>query len=95
MPTQPAPPQGRAQTQQQQPPQTGPQRTPKARVLMELQERAKLGTKGRPSDEVEGARFNARWEPQQGTLGVPVNQESARVAPGELLVVSCQSTTGN
>ena len=56
--------------------------------MLELQERAKLGAKGRPSDEVEGVKFSVKWEPQGGTLGVPINPLYARVADGELAVVS-------
>lgn len=65
-----------------------PVRKPKARILMELQQRAKLGTKGRPSDEVEGVRFDVRWEPQNMTLAVPANLEDVQFADGELVVVS-------
>ena len=44
-------------------------RSPKARVLAELQGRSRLET-SRPSDEVEHMRFDVRWEPENGALGV-------------------------
>lgn len=64
----------------------GPARTPKARILAELQQRAKLDG-ARPSDEVEGLKFDVRWEPRQGTLGVVTNQEEAAATMGSLQVV--------
>lgn len=59
---------------------------------MELQERAKLGTKGRPSDEVEGVQFAVRWEPINGALGVGLSRDDVRVADGELAIVSRSSS---
>ncbi|KAG6333415.1 hypothetical protein ID866_5677 [Astraeus odoratus] len=53
----------------------GPARTPVARMLAELQRKARLGD-ARPSDEVEGLKFDVRWEPMEGTLGV-VNEAIA------------------
>ncbi|EJF55792.1 MED14-domain-containing protein [Dichomitus squalens LYAD-421 SS1] len=44
-------------------------RSPRARVLAELQSRSKLD-ESRPSDEVEHMRFDVRWEPENGALGV-------------------------
>jgi len=64
----------------------GPARTPTARMLAELQQRAKLGD-ARPSDEVEGLKFDVRWEPMKGTLGVVINQEEATAIMGSLQVV--------
>ncbi|KAF7375946.1 Mediator of RNA polymerase II transcription subunit 14 [Mycena sanguinolenta] len=52
----------------------GPARSPKARVLAELQHRAKLDT-SRASDEVEGLKFEVRWEPAKGALGVVISPE--------------------
>ncbi|KAJ6497836.1 mediator complex subunit MED14-domain-containing protein [Mycena sanguinolenta] len=52
----------------------GPARSPKARVLAELQHRAKLGAL-RASDEVEGLKFEVRWEPAKGALGVVISPE--------------------
>ncbi|KAL4077046.1 mediator complex subunit MED14-domain-containing protein [Scleroderma yunnanense] len=66
---------------------SGPARTPEARMLAELQQRAKLGD-ARPSDEVEGLKFNVQWEPMKGALGVVINQEEAMTAMGCLQVNS-------
>ncbi|KAJ7128933.1 mediator complex subunit MED14-domain-containing protein [Mycena crocata] len=64
-------------------PQTrGPARSPKARVLAELQRRSKLGTL-RPSDEVEGLKFEVRWEPAKGALGAVISPE----IPEDFLVI--------
>ncbi|KAF8170264.1 mediator complex subunit MED14-domain-containing protein [Mycena galopus ATCC 62051] len=52
----------------------GPARSPKARVLAELQHRSKLGTL-RASDEVEGLKFEVRWEPSKGALGAVISPE--------------------
>lgn len=64
----------------------GPARTPTARMLAELQQRAKLGD-ARPSEEVEGLKFDVRWEPMKRTLGVLINQEEAMAIMGVLQVV--------
>ncbi|KAI6128239.1 mediator complex subunit MED14-domain-containing protein [Pisolithus croceorrhizus] len=65
----------------------GPARSPVARMLADLQQRAKSG-EARPSDEVEGLMFDVRWEPMKGTLGVIVNQEEAMATVGRLEVDS-------
>ncbi|KAJ3571005.1 hypothetical protein NP233_g4045 [Leucocoprinus birnbaumii] len=53
------------------PPQAGPgpERSPKSRMLAKLQRKTKLGN-SKPSDEVEGLRFEVKWEPERGALGV-------------------------
>ncbi|KAJ7668443.1 mediator complex subunit MED14-domain-containing protein [Mycena polygramma] len=61
----------------------GPARTPKARVLAELQHRSKLGTL-RASDEVEGLKFEVRWEPAKGALGAVISSE----IPDDFLVIN-------
>ncbi|KAJ7690643.1 MED14-domain-containing protein [Mycena rosella] len=61
----------------------GPARSPKARVLAELQQRSKLGTL-RPSDEVEGLKFEVRWEPAKGALGAVISPD----IPEDLLVIN-------
>ncbi len=61
-------------------------RSPRARVLAELQARSKLET-SRPSDEVEHMRFDVRWEPEQGALGVTPAPEDMFISPGELQIV--------
>ncbi|KAJ7874735.1 mediator complex subunit MED14-domain-containing protein [Mycena olivaceomarginata] len=61
----------------------GPARSPKARVLAELQHRSKLGAL-RASDEVEGLKFEVRWEPAKGALGVPISPE----IPEDFLVIN-------
>ncbi|KAJ7502829.1 mediator complex subunit MED14-domain-containing protein [Mycena galericulata] len=61
----------------------GPARSPKARVLAEIQQRSKLGTL-RPSDEVEGLKFEVRWEPAKGALGAVIAPD----IPDEFLVIN-------
>ncbi|KAJ7647579.1 mediator complex subunit MED14-domain-containing protein [Roridomyces roridus] len=61
----------------------GPARSPKAHVLAELQQRAKLGA-SRPSDEVEGLKFEVVWEPAKGALGAVVTAE----IPKDFLVIN-------
>jgi mediator of RNA polymerase II transcription subunit 14 len=68
----------------------GPARSPKARILAELQQKSKIGS-GRPSDEVEGLKFQVRWEPAKGALGVVIPAEEATQASSELFVVSFES----
>ncbi|KAH0826875.1 mediator complex subunit MED14-domain-containing protein [Lanmaoa asiatica] len=65
----------------------GPARPPAARMLSELQLKAKLGS-ARPSDEVEGLKFEVNWEPMKGTLGVLINQDESMAVIKELLVES-------
>ncbi|KAI9567227.1 mediator complex subunit MED14-domain-containing protein [Boletus coccyginus] len=65
----------------------GPTRSPAARMLSELQVKAKLGS-ARPSDEVEGLKFEVKWEPTKGTLGVGIDQDESMIIIGELLVES-------
>lgn len=71
--------------------QTGPNnkasRPPITRVLAELQGKAKLDS-GRPSDEVEPLRFEVKWEPEKGALGVLVPDESSWLPRSDLLIVS-------
>ena len=74
----------------------GPARSSKARVLAELQQKSKLGS-AKLSDQVEGLKFEVRWEPIKGALGVVISVEDGMTAPGELSVVSsvaCSLTTG-
>lgn len=60
----------------------------KARVLAELQTRAKLGEGNKPSDEVEGLKFEVKWEPMRGALGIgSVSGDDVSVKEGELSVV--------
>lgn len=66
---------------------SGPARSPAARTLSELQLKAKLGS-ARPSDEVEGLKFEVKWDPIQGALGVAIDQVESMTIVGELLVVS-------
>lgn len=65
----------------------GPARPPAARMLSELQLKAKLGS-ARPSDEVEGLKFEVKWEPMKGALGVVIDQDESMAIVGEILVVS-------
>ncbi|KAF8904360.1 mediator complex subunit MED14-domain-containing protein [Gymnopilus junonius] len=64
---------------------TGPARTPRQRVLSYLQQRSKLGT-CRPSDEVEGLRFEAQWEPAKGALGISIAPEGTYLPEDALRV---------
>ncbi|RDB24861.1 Mediator of RNA polymerase II transcription subunit 14 [Hypsizygus marmoreus] len=48
---------------------SGPARTPKSRAFARIQHKSKFGN-ATPSDEVEGLRFQTRWEPAKGALGV-------------------------
>ncbi|KAK2467838.1 hypothetical protein APHAL10511_000133 [Amanita phalloides] len=57
------------------PRQGGPFRSPKASFIAKLQRLSKLGN-DRPSDEVEGLKFDVRWEPAHGALGVHLPAES-------------------
>ncbi|KAF9242015.1 mediator complex subunit MED14-domain-containing protein [Melanogaster broomeanus] len=66
---------------------TGPARSPVARMVAELQQKAKL-REGRPSDEVEGLKFDVKWEPMKGALGVAIDQDECMTSIGELLVDS-------
>ncbi|KAJ7782911.1 mediator complex subunit MED14-domain-containing protein [Mycena metata] len=61
----------------------GPARSPKARVLAELQHRSKLGAL-RSSDEVEGLKFEVRWEPAKGALGAVISPD----IPEDFLVIN-------
>ncbi|KAI0644574.1 MED14-domain-containing protein [Trametes meyenii] len=60
-------------------------RSPKARVLAELQERSKL-EQARPSDDVEHLRFDVRWEPEPGALGVTLRPEDVHIPPEQLRI---------
>ena len=55
-------------------PSERPTRPQKARVLAELQQRSKLGNL-KPSDEVEGLKFEVCWQPAKGALGVIISPE--------------------
>ncbi|TFY52257.1 hypothetical protein EVG20_g10628 [Dentipellis fragilis] len=66
-------------------PSPGPRRSPRSRVLAELQERAKLPGR-RPSDTVEGMSWNIEWAPAAGALGVKIALEDAVLAPGVVVV---------
>ena len=64
----------------------GPARSHKARVLAELEQKAKLGS-AKPSDQVEGLKFEIKWEPTKGAMGVVINPEDAMLTPEELFIV--------
>ena len=61
-------------------------RSPRARVLAELQARSKLDS-SRPSDEVEQMRFDVRWEPENGALGVAPAPDDMYMPPDQLRIV--------
>ncbi|KZT04699.1 MED14-domain-containing protein [Laetiporus sulphureus 93-53] len=62
-------------------------RSPKARVLAELQEKAKLDVK-RPSDEVEPLQFEVKWEPVVNALGISVPAQDIHLSQAELAIDS-------
>ncbi|KAH9924917.1 MED14-domain-containing protein [Fomitopsis serialis] len=62
-------------------------RSPKARILAELQEKAKLGA-GRPSDEVEPHELQVKWEPEQGALGTMIPPQEFHLDKSELSIDS-------
>ncbi|EPT02595.1 hypothetical protein FOMPIDRAFT_1035808 [Fomitopsis schrenkii] len=62
-------------------------RPPKARVLAELQEKAKLRG-GRPSDEVEPHELQVKWEPERNALGIPIPPGDCVLAKNELSIDS-------
>ncbi|THH13385.1 hypothetical protein EW146_g6822 [Bondarzewia mesenterica] len=64
-----------------------PRRSPKSRVLAELQEKSKLsGTAKWPSDEVEGVQWHVKWKPAPGALGVNVMPEDVFLPDGEVTI---------
>ena len=63
-----------------------PIRKPHARILTELQDRSKLGAR-RPSDTLEGTRWDVVWEPAPLALGIALTIEGVTPSPGELTVV--------
>ena len=63
-----------------------PVRKSHARVLMELQDRSKLGGR-RASDIVESMRSDVVWEPAPLALGIALTIEGVIPAHGELTVV--------
>jgi mediator of RNA polymerase II transcription subunit 14 len=65
----------------------GPARSSKGRVLAYLQQKSKLGT-SRPSDEVEGLRFEVKWEPTKGALGVILPPSELVLSVDEQSIVS-------
>jgi len=48
-----------------------------------------VGAGKKASDEVEGLKFEVKWEISKGAFGVKVAEEDVRVEEGELAVVSC------
>lgn len=65
----------------------GPARSPKSRILSEIQRKSKLGG-ARPSDEVEGLKLEVKWEPSPGALGVNIAAEDASLPKEVLSIVS-------
>lgn len=61
-------------------------RGPRACVLSELQDRAKLNGR-RPSDTVEGTRWSVVWEPAPQALGIALTGGGAFLTPEQLSVV--------
>ncbi|EMD37772.1 hypothetical protein CERSUDRAFT_73593 [Gelatoporia subvermispora B] len=62
-------------------------RSPKDRILAELQQRAKLDI-ARPSDEVESFKLDVKWQPEIGALGVGIPPEDACLSEAELQINS-------
>lgn len=69
---------------------SGPARSPKARALATLQHKAKFGDQ-KSSDQVEGLRFQVRWEPNKGVLGVSIPTEDGTLS-GDILHIVCPPT---
>ena len=65
----------------------GPLRSPKSRILAELQGKGKHADQ-RPSDEVETLKFAVHWEASKGALGVVIPPDQDAAVAGELEVVS-------
>jgi len=61
----------------------GPARCANARVLAEMQEKSKLQSGHRPSDDVESLKLEVKWEPSPGALGVTLTTEESKL-PTEL-----------
>lgn len=61
--------------------------------MAELQEKSKLDG-ARPSDEVEPLKFDVKWAPEKGALGVNISAEDAKLPSEELMIVrrSCYHT---
>ena len=70
------------------PPQTGsgPARTSRQRAISRMQQKSKLGN-ARPSDDVEGLRFNVHWEPSKGALGINTALNDSTFPTGLVQVV--------
>ncbi|KAL0956179.1 hypothetical protein HGRIS_002339 [Hohenbuehelia grisea] len=64
----------------------GPLRTPKQRILAELQRKAKIPPGKQPSDEVAGMRISVRWEPSPGALDVNLPHDHVVSSNKELTV---------
>lgn len=63
-----------------------PTRAPRARVLADLQDRAKLNGR-RLSDTVEGTTWSVVWEPAPQALGIALAGNGATLLPPEQLFV--------
>lgn len=63
-----------------------PARSSKGRVIAKLQQKSKLGGAS-ASDEVEILRFEVRWEPAKGALGVAIPAEDTALPEHELAIV--------
>lgn len=60
-------------------------------MIANLQRKAKIGN-GRPSDEVEGLKFEVRWEPAKGALGAVISPEESTLPEGVFVVsAACAS----
>ncbi|KAK7045730.1 mediator complex subunit [Paramarasmius palmivorus] len=62
-------------------------RSSRALALAELQQKSKLGTM-KPSDDVEGLKFEVHWEPTPGALNVNVTAQDCVLPEGTLAVNS-------
>lgn len=71
----------------------GPARSSKQRVIARLQQKSKLSN-ATPSDEVEGLKFEIRWEPAKGALGVAIPSTEALLAAEVLFVVCIRRRRG-
>ena len=64
----------------------GPARCPNARILAEIQEKAKLQSEHRPSDDVESLKLEVKWEPSPGALGVTLTAQESKL-PAEVATI--------
>lgn len=68
----------------------GPARCPNARILAEIQEKTKLQSEHRPSDDVESLKLEVKWEPSPGALGVALTAQESKL-PADVATIDADS----